>query len=221
MNAPATLPTRAPPPPRAAAIAGVVFAVLMGTSLIIVRLSIPANQTVPGILLNEPHRLDEVRLATQLVPFAGIAFLWFIGALRSRIGLLEDQFLSTVVFGSGLLFAGSLFASAAFSGALVESIAAGHIRPGQSDAYDIAWQLSGAYLNVFAIKMAGVFMFSTSMTVFRTRILPRWVAFSGFCSALVLITVITNWRWIALIFPAWMVLISASILVAEFRRSRS
>jgi hypothetical protein len=30
------------------------------------------------------------------VPFAGIAFLWFIGVLRDRLGEFEDRFFATV-----------------------------------------------------------------------------------------------------------------------------
>ena len=74
----------------------------------------------------------------------------------------------------------------------------------------------GAYMNVFAIKMAGVFIFSTSMIVFRTAILPRWVAFSGFACAVVLLLIITSWPWIALLFPLWVLIVSTRILIAEF-----
>jgi hypothetical protein len=42
-------------------------------------------------------------LAVNQVPFAGIAFLWFIGMLRDRLGEFEDRFFATVFFGSGLL----------------------------------------------------------------------------------------------------------------------
>jgi hypothetical protein len=45
------------------------------------------------------------------------------------------------------------------------------------------------------------------------------VAISGFACAAVLLVAITNWPWIALLFPAWMLLVSLSILIAEFRRS--
>lgn len=45
-------------------------------------------------------------LALGLVPFAGIAFLWFIGVLRDRVGVAEDRFFATVFLGSGLLFVG-------------------------------------------------------------------------------------------------------------------
>jgi hypothetical protein len=51
----------------------------------------------------------------------------------------------------------------------------------------------------------------------RTYIFPRWAAFSGYACALVLLLVIANWRWIALVFPTWMLLISVQFLLAEFR----
>ena len=52
---------------------------------------------------------DTVEMAMNLVPFAGVAFLWFIAALRDRLGQLEDRFFATVFFGSGILFLGTLF----------------------------------------------------------------------------------------------------------------
>jgi hypothetical protein len=55
--------------------------------------------------------------------------------------------------------------------------------------------------------------------VLKTKILPRWIAFVGYPCALVLLLVITSWPWIALLFPAWMLVLSIRILVAEFRRA--
>jgi len=204
-------------PPRAAAIAGIIFSLLLGTSLVMVRLTVPPYQSDHSAeWLFNPSRLNMVRLAIQLIPFAGIAFLWFIGVLRNRLGALEDQFFATVFLGSGLLFVASLFATGAFSGSVVEAVANGH--PLNSDTYFLVRQLIGASLNVFAIKMAGVFMFSTSTIVFRTRILPRWLSFLGFLFALVLLLVITSWPWIALLFPLWMLVVSTTVLLTEFHR---
>ena len=211
-------PVRALAPPRAAAVAGVIFSVLLGASLIIVRLAIPSQRMDPGAWLNDPSRRAAVRIAVQLAPFAGIAFLWFMGVLRNRIGALEDQFFATVFFGSGLLFVASLFASAAFSGALVESADSGRFQVLNNETYYLIRQLGSSFSNVFAIKMAGVFIFSTSTIVLRTSILPRWVAFSGYACALALLLVITNWPWIALLFPLWMLVLSTCILLAEFHR---
>jgi hypothetical protein len=203
-------------PPRAAAVAGVIFSLLMGTSLVIVRLNVPSDQGHVGPWLADTYRRNAVRLACQLVPFAGISFLWFIGVLRNRLGALEDRFFASVFLGSGLLFVASLYASAAFAAALVETIASGHTNLLDSDAYYLAQQMAGASLNVFAIKMAGVFIFSTSMIVLRTGILPRWLAHFGFACGAVLLLIITSWPWIALLFPLWMLVVSACILWAEF-----
>ena len=203
-------------PPRAAAVAGILFAVLMGITLVIVRLAVPSNQTDSGAWLADPYRRNAVGVACQLAPFAGIAFLWFIGVLRNRLGALEDRFFASVFLGSGLLFVASLYVSAAFSGVLVESMASGRIQSLNSDTYYLVRQLAGTFLNIFAIKMAGVFVMSTCTIVLRTGILPRWLAYSGFVFAAVLLLVITSWPWIALIFPLWMLLISTCILMAEF-----
>ena len=189
----------------------------MGTSLILIRLAVPASHAEPGVWLNDTSRLNSVRIAVQLVPVAGIAFLWFMGVLRNRLGELEDQFFATVFFGSGLLFVASLFASAALAGALVEAVASGRITSPHTEVYSLARSLIGAALNVFAIKMAGVFMMSSSTIMLRTAILPRWAAFTGFAGAGLLLLVITNWRWIALVFPLWMLVISLNILIADLR----
>jgi hypothetical protein len=204
-------------PPRAAAVAGVLFALLMGTTLVVVHLAVPANDADSGAWMADPYKRGAVRFASQLAPFAGIAFLWFIGVVRNRLGALEDRFFASVFLGSGLLFVASLYASAAFSEVLVESMVSGHINPANADSYYLVRQLARAFLNVFGIKMAGVFIMSTSVIVLRTGILPRWLAFSGFVCAAVLLLIITRWPWIALLFPLWMLLTSTCILVAEFR----
>jgi len=38
--------------------------------------------------------------ALELMPIAGIGFLWFVGVVRDRVGSLEDHF-STVYLGRG------------------------------------------------------------------------------------------------------------------------
>ena len=64
--------------------------------------------------------------------------------------------------------------------------------------------------------MAGVFMFSTCTIGLRTGLVPRWVAMIGYACGVVLLLVISNWRWITLVFPAWMLLVGAQVLWSEF-----
>lgn len=201
-------------PPRGAAIAGVIFSVLTIIGLGLVRYAIPVDLSEPGTWLTEPHHIDAVRLALDLVPFAGIAFLWFIGVVRNRLGDLEDQFFATVFLGSGLLFVASLFGVAAVMRALIDMLAAGNVAVG---TFYFGHRISDALFNIFAIKMAGVFIFSTCTIGLRTAIIPRWIALIGYACAAMLLLVIANWKWITLVFPIWMLLVSAHILLTEFR----
>lgn len=99
--------------PRAAAFSGALFAVLYMTSLILLRMSVPADPRDPGEWLEDALHRSHVRLALNLVPFSGIAFLWFMAVLRIRLGLIEDRFVTTVFLGSGLLFLAMLFTAVA------------------------------------------------------------------------------------------------------------
>lgn len=183
--------------------------------MIIMRLAVPPYQRDAGTWLDDPGRRNAVRVAVQLAPFAGIAFLWFIGVIRNRIGRFEDQFFATVFLGSGLLFVASLFVSAALTGALVEVATRDRVQVLNPDLYVFARQLIGVFANIFGIKMAGVFLMSTSTIFWRTRILPRWVSLGGFACAVALLAAITSWPWIALVFPLWMLVLSLSILIAD------
>ncbi len=95
--------------PRAAAIAGILFSILLIASLVLVRISVPANPQDVGTWLSVGWR--NIKLALNLLPFAGIAFLWFIGVVRDRLGQQEDRFFATVFLGSGLLYLAMLFNS--------------------------------------------------------------------------------------------------------------
>jgi hypothetical protein len=109
--------------PRSAAIAGILFSVLLIAGLLLFRLSVRADPLEAGDWLKSSSKT--IALALHLIPFAGIAFLWFIGVLRDRLGKLEDRFFATVFLGSGLLFLAMLFASAALGGGFANV----HLRP--------------------------------------------------------------------------------------------
>jgi hypothetical protein len=208
--------TRAPlKAPRAGAIAGIVFSVLLITSLVLVRMSVPANPQDAGTWL--PGSWKTVRLALHLLPFAGIAFLWFIGVLRDRIGAYEDRFFATVFLGSGLLFLAMLFASSAVAGGILMVYGATPGRLTESGVYTFGRTVAYQIINVFAMKMAGVFMITTCTLAIRTGIFPRWMAFLGYGLALLLLLSIGYLSWAPLVFPLWVLLISIHILLENLR----
>src|SRR5262249_52680629 len=77
--------------PRAAAIAGILFSVLLLGVLWLLRISVPDDPREPGAWLNSAS--NTVALAINLVPFAGIAFLWFIGGAARPLGRERRQIL--------------------------------------------------------------------------------------------------------------------------------
>src|SRR5271157_3270528 len=153
--------------PRAGAIAGIVFSILLTINLVVIRVSVPANPLDTRTWLAAGG--ESIRFAQNLLPFAGVAFLWFIGVLRDRIGAQEDRFFATVFLGSGLLFLSMVFASSAVSSGVM--MAHGAI-PGKlmdSGIYTFARTVAYQIANVYAIRMA----FSTD-TAYDAALQERW-----------------------------------------------
>ena len=201
--------------PRAGAIAGVLFSILLFVSLLLIRLSVPDGPEDPGTWLS--HSAKSIRLALGLLPFAGIAFLWFMGVLRDRMGEHEDRFLATVFLGSGLLFLAMTFASTAAMGSLLIAYEATPEKFMDSGTYTFARTLSYELANVYGLRMAGVFMFSTCTLAIRIRTFPRWMAFLGYALGLFLLLSIGRFGWAQLVFPLWTLVISVYVLFANFR----
>jgi preprotein translocase subunit Sec61beta len=202
--------------PRAAAIAGIIFSVLFVAAFSMLRISVPSDPAEPGEWLKTSSRL--VGFALNLLPFAGIAFLWFVGALRDRLGELEDRFFSTVFMGSSLLFLAMLFISAAVVGAIILDFAVARSDLMNATTFHFARTFIYNLVNIYMIRMAAVFMISTSTVITYTNIAPRWVAYLGFVLALLLLFGSSYISWVFVAFPFWVFLISACLLIDEFRR---
>ena len=186
--------------PRAAAIAGILFAVLHTTSMVLIRLSIPSHLNDQGAWLG--NQAARVALALRLFPFAGIAFLWFLGVVRDRLGEFEDRFFSTAAVAGGILI------TYAVDPALLE----------QGTGFIYSRAVMNQASNVYGIRMAGVFMMSLGTIWVRTRIMPRPLVFLTYGLALVLLLGISLSLWMTLIFPGWVFVISVYILILNYRR---
>ena len=200
------------------AISGIVFAVLFIFSVVLIRLAVPADPKDPGVWLIDPILRERVILSLNLVPFSGLAFLWFMAVMRHHIGLLEDRFFATVFLGSGLLFVAMLFATVAVAQGLLGTFTGGDGQLVQSESYRVGRGMAYALMNTFGMRMAAVFMFVTSMIGMRAGVLPRPVSLVGFAFGLVLLLVITDFAWIALLLPLWVMLVSIYVLVVNVRR---
>jgi hypothetical protein len=197
---------------RAAGVAGLVFAALMTTSLALFRANPPdATGAGGGVPVGV---MDTWLVALYLIPFAGIAFVWFLAALRRRIGRLEDQFFATVFLASGLLFVAMLFATGAAASA---TVAAGRVGtdPVNQAVFEFGQVLAETLFYVFAVKMAAAFMLVSSTIGRRTGFLPRWFVVAGLVAGTVMLFSISFFELLAVIFPVWVAVVSILLLRAH------
>ncbi len=207
--------------PRAAAVAGIMFSLLLISSLVLLKLSVPADPATAGAWLSDPGRRRAVSIALGLLPFAGIAFLWFIGVVRDRIGEHEDRFFATVFLGSGLLFVAMLFVAAAVAGGLIADAVARGPASAAPDTLVLGRRVTTLLLNVYAMRMAAVFTITTVTIALRTRIIRPWLGYIGYAAALILLVSVGLTAWMELLFPAWILALSIDILVAGPRVARA
>ena len=192
---------------RSAAIAGIIFGVLLLAAMIMLRIAL-SEGSIETLLADEQRR-TLIRLSLSLVPFAGIAFLWFIGVVREQLGEVEDRLFSTVFMGSGLLFLAMLFVGAATSASLLAMFARADLN---ADVFAYGRDVSQGLFSVYAMRMAAVFTISVSTVGIRTAGLPRWVSYLGYLIALVLLVAAARQQWTQLVFPSWVLLVSVVIL---------
>ncbi|GHB82682.1 hypothetical protein GCM10010347_62000 [Streptomyces cirratus] len=181
--------------------AGIVFAVLLGAAIVLARLGLPEGAGSSTVALDAGQR-GELSTAVELVPFAGIAFLWFMGAVRAHTGEAEDRFVATVFLGSGLVFVASLFGAAAAAGTVLSA------HQPQDFGRHFAYEL----LTTYGMRMAAVFVFATSTIGRKLGVFPRALSLAGIVAGLVLLVVGSSVPWSELVFPAWALLISLYIL---------
>jgi hypothetical protein len=172
---------------------------------------------VPGAWLTDSGRRATVAVALNLIPFAGIAFLWFVGVVRDRVGEREDRFFATVFLGSALLFVAMLFVGAAVAGGLI----AGQTPSGPPAGGILALgrHITTLLLNVYAMRMAAVFTLTTVNIARRTRFVSSWLIYAGLACAVVLLIGIGISPWVELVFPVWILALSLEILALGGRGS--
>ena len=198
--------------PRSAALAGIVFAVLLATTMVLIQVSIPDDRVYDPAWLRD--RSTEVSLAVGLVPFAAIAFLWFVGVIRDQLGEREDRFFSTIYLGSGLVFLGLLMVWSGLIGAALATVAAD---PSWADtsSFTFAASLVKVLGSTAMLRMAGVFIFSAGTMWMRTGVMPRIVVWLSYCLALVMLVGGGSMRPLRLAFPLWVLAVSVFLLLAD------
>lgn len=149
-----------------------------------------------------------------LMPFAGIAFIWFVVALRMwvegtarRVSIL----LSNIQLVAGILYVALFFAAAASTSVLAASVefSDGDIDPVVAHQFP---QFGNTLVLVFALRMAAMFVFTTSTIGRTSHVVPGWFAWSGYVVAVFLLLSASLEAWLALVFPVWLLVLSVLLL---------
>lgn len=209
--------------PAAAGIAGLMFAILFTSALVLLR-----HEAIYAADDAELVRLfargDDLRMVIgglYLAPFAGIMFLWFIAVLRDQVGELEDRFFATVFLGSGILFVALLFVGVML--AVAPSVGYRFLDQPAPTAAEVDLLRALTYTTTFAFenRAAGVFLFATATIGLKTGAFPRWFSILSYLLGAVLLLAVSFVDWAILVLPAWVAVVSVFILVRERRRTRA
>ncbi|HVQ52698.1 MAG TPA: hypothetical protein VMS92_21895 [Mycobacterium sp.] len=196
--------------PRAAAVAGVLFALLFGAVLLLVRTTLPEHAEY-GTQWADTGR-GKLKFAAVLMPFAGITFLWFIGVVRDGFGRLEDKFFASVFLGSGLLFLAMMFVATSVGVALSSSHAFAQDAAAHAEVVAFGQMLLLTLTKTYALRMGAVFMISLATIWLKTDLMPRWLVGVTYLVALGLILSSDISMWLTLAFPIWVLVVSVLLL---------
>ncbi|MGI9615007.1 MAG: hypothetical protein ACR2QO_19000 [Acidimicrobiales bacterium] len=148
----------------------------------------------------------------QVMVVATIAFLWFVGVIRHRIGIQEPKLFGTVFLGSGILLAGLLFVG-------VANAATPAVLVGESDRVvdaDLAASTritARIILAVIVPRIASVFIISTSTLALRTGTMSTWFVTVSYLTGFALLLNVTFAEPSIYVFPIWMAAVSLYLLL--------
>ncbi len=196
-----------------AAIAGVAYAVLTIAALFLLRL--PADLTLSDealeIWFKDAGNRATLTFGLTLVSIAAVAFLWFVAVIRRRIGDREDRFFATVFLGSGILYAATYLSGAvALAAPALAYSAIGSATVDEASA-TLAIGTATGLLLVVGPRMQAVFMLTTSTLILRSKVLPNWLAYSGYAVGALLFLLPLVFEPVGIAFPVWVLIASVTI----------
>jgi hypothetical protein len=202
-----------------AAIAGVVYAVFTLGALIIFRrfpdASLPSTDITAWY--NNTANHTTLIVALNLVSIASVAFLWFVAVIRRRMGEREDRFFATVFLGSAILYIVTLIAGAVAMAA--PAVGASVMADGVVDRATATLTIgtTNAMLLIIGPRLQAVFMLTTSTLILRTRVMPNWLAYLGYATAILLFLFPIVAQPLGIVFPLWVLVVSITIALTRPR----
>jgi hypothetical protein len=205
---------------------GIAHAILLLSAVWLLKSKTPglnaSDERIVSFYSDAGNRRIVIAAGLYLLPFAGIAFIWFIAALRMWVTASaprENVLLSNVQLISGVIYTTLLFAGGASESVLAASteLTDSAVDPLIARQFP---QFGSALLVMFAMRTAAMFVLTTSNLGRTTGILPRWFTIIGFVVALVLLLTASLNAWLMVVFPAWILVFSSILLNRAMRIPR-
>ncbi len=141
-------------------------------------------------------------LGFALFGFGVMAFVWFLGSLRTR--LLEAEAgsgrLTAIAFAGGMGVAIGLLAT--FAPQLSGAIALEDKSPVSPEAAQALW-LAGTGFFAVTQLFAAVFLFAVGLVSFRYGALPKWLAWAGVVLGVLAMILPIGWIAVIIGLPLW------------------
>lgn len=205
---------------RLGAVSGIIFAILFILGVMLPGLpgAGASEATVDEFYADSGNR-TMVIFASFLLVLAGIAFLGFVASLHRGLRQAEGDSgsLATIALGAGFIFVAMLYTSSSAWSNVPGGMQFGNeVQP----SYEVPiWftQLGYGELLLNGMFAAIAMIVSTSVLTLRTAVFPRWLAWTGFVCAFVLLFGVMFLPMIAL--PIWAIATSVAMLMSPAARA--
>ena len=177
------------------------------------RSAFPLDSFLDSTAMPSADAIDRGRLGLAFIPYLGIAFLWFTGALNYNFGHADNRLFTTVFTGSGVAFVVIIFVMGAVGAAELRVLAEGINPAGASRILPAATvnELLGSY----APRMAAVFALALSTLARLRHLLPTWLSIFGTLTGLVLLLIPFGAKYAEYLFPVWVTVLSIYLFVKD------
>ncbi len=198
---------------RTAVFSGVAFAVLFTVGLVLInripRLGSPDSTYTAFYTTGSGTVLVTVGL--YLVPFAGIAYLWFMMAFRALPGR-PAGLTQGLQLASGVTFLCMLFAGTAATGAVALLLHFADVPVPPASDSRVLTSVGYGLVFVYGVRVAGMFTITTTTLARKAGLMPGWLAALSYLMAAFLLVTTTTQPAALLVYPAWVLLLSLALL---------
>lgn len=196
-------------------IAGIVFVVLLfvGVNLAVADLpSADDSLTKIANFYNDGGKRAQVIIGAYLLWLACLFFIWFLASVRTRLLAVEGVpgRLTSIAFGGGLVFVAMLAVAAACFASVAGDITFGGEKFVSPDAARFIPEIGYPILLIGGMFAAIAMIDAVSILILRTGMLPRWIGWFGFFTAVVLLGAVYFLPLIA--FVLWVLFVSIAML---------